>query len=261
MTLPHVPFRAERLQNLRWSFPSHYGFARDLLVVPLIPTEVLRVAREYPIGLRRADGHCDVVAYLGDGEGRTNRFVDAQERWTGRYIPFWLRVRPFVLEEAAASVLLDPGLVGVAGTYAFTEDGRTLSAQAEDVARQLDRVQRGAGALSAAAALLLETGIAQTTSGPPGAGLAFVPASRPADILSTGTADWYARDPRAVELAIAASFSTAFLPAVAETPVTLDTAHAPPETAPLTAAVAPLYVPTAVPADLDWLDTGEKIAF
>ncbi|MGE7417338.1 SapC family protein [Methylobacterium tarhaniae] len=261
MSLPLVPFQPDRLQNLRWSFPSQYGFAHDLLFVPLIPTEVLRVAREYPIGFHRTEHGCEVVAYLGDADGRANRFVDAQGRWTGGYVPFWLRVRPFMRGASGASVLLDPALVGVAGTYAFTEDGSAFSAEAEDVARQLDRVQRGAAALSAAAALLLETEVAQATAGGPWAGLAFVPAARPAEVLSSDMAGWYARDPRAVELAIAASFSTAFLPATAESPVTLDTAHAPTEATPRQAAVAPLYVPTALPADLDWLDTGEKIAF
>ncbi|MCF4130230.1 SapC family protein [Methylobacterium sp. SyP6R] len=261
MNLPFVPFRPDRLQNLRWSFPSQYGFARDLLFVPLIPTELLRVAREYPIGLHRTAEGCEVVAYLGDAEAHTNRFVDAQGAWRGGYVPFWLRVRPFTREQGDTGILLDPGLVGVAGTYAFTEDGRTLSAEAEDVARQLNRVQRGTAALSAAAALLLEREIAQISSGAPRAGLAFVPASRPAEVLSTDIATWYARDPRAVELAVAASFSTTFLPVAAETPVTLDTAHAPAVIVPHQTGVAPLYVPTAVPADLDWLDTGEKIAF
>ncbi len=170
---------------------------------------MLRVAREYPIGLHRTAEGCEVVAYHGDAEGHTNRFVDRARGLEGR-------LRAVLAARAALHArtrrhwhpACDPALVGVAGTYAFTEDGRTLSAGAEDVARQLDRSMRGTAALRPAAALLLEREIAQVSSGAPRAGLAFVPASRPAEVLSTDIATWYARDPRAVELAVAASFST-----------------------------------------------------
>ncbi|WP_336488154.1 SapC family protein [Methylobacterium nigriterrae] len=262
MSHPRVPLRPDRLQNLRWSFPTAFSFARQRLTVPLIHTEILRAAREYPVAFESDTGAWRPVAYLGDVTGQANRFIDEQGRWIGSYVPFWLRVRPFLPEADAISVLLDPDFVGVSGTYAFTQDGQTLTPEAQDVERQLQRVEAGRAELEAAASALVEGGVGQMRPAPQGSTgpeLAFIAAHRAAEIMGAKTAEWYARSPRAVELAIAAAFSSAFLPRVAPAQVTLPASRPKPETRP--AVTAPLYVPPAAPAELDWLDMNEKVMF
>lgn len=257
-----VPLSPERLQNLRWSFPNSYEFARAQATVPLIATELLRVSREYPVLLERQGDRWIPVAYLSDAAGTSNRFVAADGRWKGSYVPFWLRVRPFVPEADGLGLLLDPALVGVAGAYAFTQDGPTLSMQARSVESQIRKALGGRSELATAATALVENGVALVR---PGAGregqadLASVPPHHPAEIMGAKIGEWYARSPKAIELAIAAAFSASFLPRAEPSEVTLPSARPPPETLP--PASSPLYVPPAAPADLDWLDTNEKVMF
>ena len=270
MSLARAPLQAERLRNLRWSFAKDFSFARQQTSVPLIHSEILRVAREYPIALEQGeDGRWSPVAYLGDAEGAANRFVDAAGSWTAAYVPFWLRVYPFVREAGGFAVTLDPAFVGVGGTYAF-EEGDSLSLEASDVARQLERAEAGRGEIEAAARALVDGGIAslRTKAGEAGtadagtpkpAGLAFVPASRPAEIIGPRTVEWIARGSRMVELAVAAAFSSAFMPRSGPATLTLDPQR--PAQAPRLPAATPLYVPTLAAADLDWLDMDEKVLF
>ena len=262
MSFPRVPLRPDRLQNLRWSFPSTYAFARDRLTVPLINTEILRVAREYPIAFAQETEAWHPVAYLGDVDGASNRFVGADGGWIARYVPFWLRVYPFVRDGDAVLVILDPALVGVAGAHAFTDEAGALSSAAQDVSRQLLKADLGAPALREASGALVADGVAQVRPAEPsraGDYLAFVAAAGSRELIGPRVAEWYARTPSAVELAIAAAFSNTFMPRVASKTVLL---HEPqPAETPHPAAIQPLYVPPAAPADLDWLDTNEKIAF
>lgn len=264
MSLALAPLQAERLRNLRWSFAKDFSFARDRLTVPLIHSEILRVAREYPIAMEPGeDGRWSPVAYLGDAEGAANRFVDGHGTWTAAYVPFWLRVYPFVRDAGAFAVSLDPAFVGVGGTYAF-DDGDGLSREAADVAVQLERAEAGRIQIEAAGRALVEGGVAGRRSGDgagagdgPG-GLAFVPASRPAEIIGPRTVEWLARGSRMLELAVAAAFSNAFMPRTGTATLTLDPQR-PVQAARLPTAT-PLYVPTAA-ADLDWLDMDEKMLF
>lgn len=262
MTLARAPLQPERLRNLRWSFARDYGFARERLTVPLIHSEILRVAREYPIAIAPDEtGAWAPVAYLGDATGTANRFVDATGNWTASYVPFWLRVYPFVREAGSVAVTLDPGFVGVGGSYAF-EEGDALSQEAAGVLLQIERAEAGRAQIAAAAKGLIDGGVASPREGQgegEAARLAFVPAGRPAEVIGTRTVDWLARGDRMVELAIAAAFSSAFMPRTGPATLTLDPQR-PAQTARLPQAT-PLYVPTAAAADLDWLDMDEKLIF
>ncbi|AWN41723.1 SapC family protein [Methylobacterium durans] len=262
MSFAHVSLTPERLQNLHWSFPKAFHFARARVFVPLIQTEILRAAREYPIAFAREGEQWHPVAYLGDTSGQTNRFVDDKGEWQAGYVPFWLRVYPFVHAHEACTVLLDPSFVGVSGSHAFTTADRKLTQEVRGVADQVRKASAGAALLQAAATQIVEEGIAQPRTGlsaPDSAPLLFVAAGRPADVLAAKAADWYARSALTVELAIAAAFSSASMPRAEPAAVTLEP---PPEPAPARpAAIAPTYVPPAAPADLDWLDMSEKISF
>ncbi|WP_430912060.1 SapC family protein [Methylobacterium sp. sgz302541] len=261
MTLSRTPLQPERLRNLRWSFPKDFSFARDRLSVPLIHTEILRVAREYPIAMAPdGEGRWMAVAYLGDIAGTANRFVDASGSWTAAYVPFWLRVYPFVRDEAGAfAVTLDPTFVGVGGTYAF-DDGDALSKEASEVALQLERAETGRGQVADAATALVTGGVAShRLDGVGPEDLAFVPAGRPAEVIGPRTVDWFGRGARMVEMAVAAAFSSAFMPRAVPSALTLDPQR--PATAGRLPPAAPLYVPTAAVADLDWLDMDEKVLF
>lgn len=77
------------------------GYARVSNSVPLIGREFVEAGKEYPIAFAKAgDGHFVPVAVLGliDGE---NLFVNEAGRWTGRYIPAFIRRYPFVPAEQA----------------------------------------------------------------------------------------------------------------------------------------------------------------
>ncbi|GEP02301.1 SapC family protein [Methylobacterium oxalidis] len=262
MSFARVALSPERLQNLHWSFAKTFQFARDRLYVPLIQTEILRAAREYPIAFVREGEQWLPVAYLGDAAGQTNRFVDDKGSWQAGYVPFWLRVYPFVHAHEACAVLLDPGFVGVSGSHAFTTADRKLTQEARGVADQVRKASAGGALLQTAASQIVEEGIAQPRPGHSGRDsepLLFVSAGRPADVLAAKAGDWYARSALTVELAIAAAFSSASMPRAEPAAVTLEP---PPEVAPTRPApLAPTYVPPAAPADLDWLDMSEKISF
>ncbi|GBU17168.1 MULTISPECIES: SapC family protein [Methylobacterium] len=269
MTLPRVALSPARLRNLHWTFATSFGFARSRLTVPLIHTEVLRVARDFPVALERdEDGAWQPVAYLGDAAGTANRFVAEDGSWTAAYVPFWLRVYPFVREGNSFSVALDPAFVGIGGEYPFeaeASDGSRLSGPAENVAAQLGRAEAARARLEAAGAALVEGGIARPRAEDGAssairtpAGLAFVAAGAPAEVMGPRIGAWLARDVKIVELAVAAAFSSAHMPRAAPAAVTLDPA---PRPAGKPKPVAPLYVPNPVATDLDWLDTDEKVVF
>lgn len=249
-----------RLQNLRWSFAGKYDFARDRLTVPLIHTELLRAARDYPIAMAPTeDGRWHPVAYLADAAGVRNRFVDENGRWHASYVPFWLRVYPFVREAGSYAVAFDPTFVGVGGEHAFETSG-ALSEAVADVVRQLGRAETGREALESACSALVAEGVARPLAeGSQTGALAFVSPERPAEIIGARMSEWLALRAIAVEIAVAAAFSSAFMPRATPGSLTLDPPRAIEAARP--SALAPLYVPAAAPADLDWLDMEEKMLF
>ncbi|MBI4693302.1 MAG: SapC family protein [Gammaproteobacteria bacterium] len=95
----------DRTRHREWYLdPDHgYRFAAGAQVLPLAAIEFPPAARDFPIVfLSRDDGTVAPVALLGLRPGR-NAVVDAQGRWTGRYLPAYLRRYPFMpVPDAAA---------------------------------------------------------------------------------------------------------------------------------------------------------------
>jgi hypothetical protein len=82
---------------------AEFGFAARTNSLPVVLSEFSHLARFCPLVLVRADdGDPIVVAVLGFGSGE-NLFIDAGSRWTGPYIPAWLRRYPFLLARAGSA--------------------------------------------------------------------------------------------------------------------------------------------------------------
>jgi len=75
-----------------------YGFAADVVAVPLNITEFAVASRDYPIVFADNDSAAP-LAVLGLKQGR-NLFVDGDGKWReGAYIPSYIRRYPFILFE------------------------------------------------------------------------------------------------------------------------------------------------------------------
>lgn len=72
-----------------------FGFARQLNSVPLLASEIPQAAAEYPVVFAGEGEQLVPVVVLGLRE-RENLFVDQAGKWTGRYVPAFLRRYPFV---------------------------------------------------------------------------------------------------------------------------------------------------------------------
>ena len=114
----------------RWVKYSSFSFAAAQAVVPLVAQELPRAAGAFPVGfVREADAFVP-VAVMGLEQGQ-NRFVAADGRWAGRYIPAAYRGCPFTLATAPSgdAVLCfdqDSGLVGDKpnGERLFDDEGQ-----------------------------------------------------------------------------------------------------------------------------------------
>lgn len=255
-----VPLEPGRLNGLAWTFPAHFGFARDRLTVPLVASELLRAAHDFAIVFVRSSNDWQAAAYLGDEHGRPGRFVDAEGRWRAGYIPFWLRVYPFAITDGQVGVVLDPGLVGVAGTHPFSS-GEVLSREAIAVAKRLTGVSLATVQSQDAIRRLVDCAGLDAPFGRAEDGIVTLDAERFRRSVRENLTEW-SRHRQALEFGIAAQFSGVNAPR-AVLPVTLDDTQPPrhptvDSARPLLPGLGRVEVST-VPADLDWLDTGEKI--
>ncbi|TFL17278.1 SapC family protein [Jannaschia formosa] len=73
-----------------------FGFARELSAAPLAAVEFAIAGRDHPIVFVEGDTGVSPLALLGLAE-KENLAVDANGRWTGGYIPAFVRRYPFVL--------------------------------------------------------------------------------------------------------------------------------------------------------------------
>ncbi|RYH07326.1 SapC family protein [Tropicimonas sp. IMCC6043] len=76
-----------------------YGFARKVNSVPLTAVEFSAAAAAYPIVFAGDDTAVMPAVILG-ARANENLFVDADGRWTGSYIPAFVRRYPFVFSAA-----------------------------------------------------------------------------------------------------------------------------------------------------------------
>ena len=86
----------------RWSVDREqvgFGFAAGSTAVPLMATEFLACATEYPIAFGKGkDGYSPIVM-LGIERDRS-LFIDDKGRWTGDYVPAFIRRYPFAFAQS-----------------------------------------------------------------------------------------------------------------------------------------------------------------
>src|SRR3954469_19584448 len=89
----------DRHRKRRVKPSSSFAFARKANSLYLAGVEFGEACKEYAVVFTRgANGKTVPVVMLGL-RSRENLFVDAQDRWTGRYVPAFVRRYPFVLAE------------------------------------------------------------------------------------------------------------------------------------------------------------------
>ncbi|GGO87558.1 SapC family protein [Marinobacterium nitratireducens] len=107
-----------------------FGFASHTNSVPLMAVEFARAAGEYAI-IFAGDGKTVMPAAVLGIKNETNVYVDAEGKWTARYIPAFVRRYPFVFSSAddgkTFTLCIDEDYAGVnadaRGNRLFNEDG------------------------------------------------------------------------------------------------------------------------------------------
>ncbi|WGD30996.1 SapC family protein [Ancylobacter sp. WKF20] len=101
-----------------------FAFAAGAHLIPAVVDEFAAAAREIPVVFAPA-GTRYAAVFLCGLKPQSNLFVDAQGRWTGTYLPAYLRRYPFILGERQGGdplVCVDTGFAG----FAPDEDGQAL---------------------------------------------------------------------------------------------------------------------------------------
>jgi hypothetical protein len=120
----------EKHRGRRVRTSSSFGFARHANSLYLAGVEFNEACKEYAIVFTRAgNGRIVPVAMLGLRAGE-NLFVDEQDRWSGRYVPAFVRRYPFVLAELpgqSLAVCIDEAYAGLNDSHGealFDAEGR-----------------------------------------------------------------------------------------------------------------------------------------
>lgn len=93
-----VPLNRFAHQELRIKEDGDYGFARKCQAAILAATELSAAIKEFPVVFASDKEKYFPVALLGI-EQNQNLFVDAENHWTARYIPAFIRRYPFILAQ------------------------------------------------------------------------------------------------------------------------------------------------------------------
>ena len=126
-----VPISAEHHKDLSVRKDDTWGFARGLHSVPLVAAEFEQACAEMPVVFAGQGDDLTPVGLLGVEVGE-NLFLDAGDRWRGRYVPAFLRRYPFVFATTGEAretltLCLDTGFAGVnadgRGERLFDADG------------------------------------------------------------------------------------------------------------------------------------------
>lgn len=95
-----VPVSSERHHDLSIKAGSDFNFAAAANAVPVVAAEFGRASAEYPIVFAGEGDNEMPVAILGAAPGQ-NLFVGRDGRWTGNYVPAFVRRYPFVFASGA----------------------------------------------------------------------------------------------------------------------------------------------------------------
>ncbi len=93
-----VPVTAQRHGDLSVKAGDGYGFAARVNSVPLSAVEFAEAAAEYPVVFAGSEKAVFPAAILGLRDNE-NLCVDAEGRWTGRYIPAFIRRYPYIFAQ------------------------------------------------------------------------------------------------------------------------------------------------------------------
>lgn len=97
-----VPVSSDSHRNHSVRMGQSYRFAREINSVPILATEFLAAAPHYPIVFAGAGSQL-MPAAIFSLRDKENAFVDEDGKWTGGYIPAFLRRYPFVFAKANES--------------------------------------------------------------------------------------------------------------------------------------------------------------
>ena len=110
-----APLSFARHGNLSIKTTDDFGFASHLNSVPLVASEIIPAAAEYPVVFAVSPEGVVPVVLLGVEEG-VNLYVDGDGKWQGRYVPAFLRRYPFVFstedEGSKLTLCVDESFVG-----------------------------------------------------------------------------------------------------------------------------------------------------
>jgi hypothetical protein len=125
-----VPISLERHESWSVRQGENFAFAAQSNAVPLMCAEFNAVATEMPIVFAKNESGTTPVVVLGIAPN-TSLFVDGKGKWTGRYIPAFLRRYPFVFaqsDETTYTLCIDEAHEGCdsdgkTGERLYTEKG------------------------------------------------------------------------------------------------------------------------------------------
>lgn len=93
-----TPVSSERHRDYCIRTGQSYAFAREINSVPLLAREIVAAASHYPVVFAGGDGTLMPAAIFGLRDN-ANVWVDAEGKWTGGYVPAFLRRYPFVFAQ------------------------------------------------------------------------------------------------------------------------------------------------------------------
>ena len=93
-----APITARRHRDWSVAPTRDFSFVREVNSLPLVASEFLSAAQEYAI-VFAGEGEAIMPSAIF-GIGQENAFVAADGRWTGRYVPAFLRRYPFVFSRS-----------------------------------------------------------------------------------------------------------------------------------------------------------------
>lgn len=135
-----VPLNREIHRELRLMTPEEpYGYARGANLIPALAEEFPVAAEDMAIAFLPGATQPAAVFVTGLNPG-TNAFVSAEGRWTGRYVPAYLRRYPFIIgdvPDAEPVLCVDDAYEGFAadeGVRLFSPKGEPEPVVAEALA-------------------------------------------------------------------------------------------------------------------------------
>lgn len=96
-----VPVNVQRHKNWSVKMGDDFGFAREVNSAPITAVEFAQAAAEYPVVFAGDDKRVFPAVVLG-ARLNENLFVDEAGKWTGKYIPAFVRRYPFVFSVDAS---------------------------------------------------------------------------------------------------------------------------------------------------------------